>query len=411
MAAVLKTLSVHGVDIPVIFEEDHYLPMVSMQLVFDESGSMADTIAGEAKMAARLLGEGTRRDGAIAFAQKLESQAITLSAYAGRESLVVMLSALKEAFDYGTQLAAELFADPNVTPEAFATVQQRMLGSVHQKESNLDHIASLTLKSILFQDTPRERPADGTPETLARLTRDDLDRFLSRHLGLGNATVVIGGDLSWDDAARWIERMLQPLSSHDLDALPFCATNPSGTLLREVRPGDQAYIYFGAPFEVPYDGDETHLAKVAGFVLGSSGFGSRLMEEIRVKRGLAYSAYGRFALERTAHYFTGHLQTKLESETEAIEVVREVVSTFVHKGITAEELEAAKQFLLGSEPLRTETLSRRLARAYHEYYSRQPLGSGQQELQRIETLTLETINAFIREHDEIEALSFGIVGA
>ena len=133
------------------------------------------------------------------------------------------------------------------------------------------------------------------------------------------------------------------------------------------------------------------------------------MEEVRVKRGLAYSAYGRFALKRSVSYFTGHVQTKLESEEEAIQVIGEVVAEFVKDGITAKELEGAKAFLLGSEPLRTETLSQRLGRAFDEYYAHKPLGEGARELERIEEVSLEEINAFIREHEEIEKLSFYVV--
>jgi predicted Zn-dependent peptidase len=285
-----------------------------------------------------------------------------------------------------------------------------MLGSVHQKQSDLDYVAALTMMEALFEGSPRAFPADGTPQTIEAMELGAVEAFVRTHLGLNNLTVVIGGDMRWEEGVQWIERILEPLQPNRLEKVPFCAADPIGKTVRQTRPSDQAYVYFGAPFDVAYDGEETHLAKVAGFVLGSSGFGSRLMEEIRVKRGLAYSAYGRFALERTAHYLTGHLQTKLESESEAIALVREVVATFVRKGITAEELEGAKQFLLGSEPLRTETLSQRLGRAFNEYYAHKPLGSSLEELERIEALSPEEVNDFIRRHDEIEALTFGIVG-
>ncbi len=91
------------------------------------------------------------------------------------------------------------------------------------------------------------------------------------------------------------------------------------------------------------------MAKVASFILGGSGFGSRLMEEIRVKRGLAYSAYGQVSMNKSHSYFTGYLQTKLESADEAKELVSSLVNEFVRNGVTKDELEAAKNFLLGSE--------------------------------------------------------------
>jgi predicted Zn-dependent peptidase len=160
---------------------------------------------------------------------------------------------------------------------------------------------------------------------------------------------------------------------------------------------------------MPYDSDEAYLGKVASFVLGSSGFGSRLMEEIRVKRGLAYSAYCSFSVNRTGSYFTGHLQTKLESAEEAKSVVSEVGAAFISKGITQEELDAAKQFLVVSEPLRNETLQQRIGNAFNAYYSGKPLDYRTTELRLIEAIELEQINAFIESHTEIRKLSFAII--
>jgi predicted Zn-dependent peptidase len=172
---------------------------------------------------------------------------------------------------------------------------------------------------------------------------------------------------------------------------------------------EQAYIYFGSPFAMREGDPEFYKARVAMFILGSSGFGSRLMEEVRVKRGLAYSAYSRLSVAKTHTYFSGYLQTKIESQGEAIKTVGEVIDTFVRDGATQAELDQARKFLLGSEPLRVETLSQRLGRTFSEYYAGKPLGSSLAELEQIKTLSLEELNDFIRRHSEIRHLSYGIV--
>ena len=154
---------------------------------------------------------------------------------------------------------------------------------------------------------------------------------------------------------------------------------------------------------------EAYKAKVASFILGESGFGSRLMEEVRVKRGLAYSSYSRSNIGKSSSSFTGHLQTKNENLDEAKKVVASEIKRFVEEGVSAEELAQAKRFLLGSEPLRNETLSQRLSRAFFEYYSGFELGHSKKQLEKIETLSLEELNSFIKKHDEITALSFSVV--
>ncbi len=129
----------------------------------------------------------------------------------------------------------------------------------------------------------------------------------------------------------------------------------------------QAYIYFGAPYFMEVNSTKRVYGKIASFILGSSGFGSRMMEEIRVKRGLAYSAYSRFIVNKTHSYFSGYLQTKLESADEAKKVVKELVKNFIQNGVTQEELESAKKFFLGSEPLRNETLSQKINRDFRNF--------------------------------------------
>lgn len=87
----------------------------------------------------------------------------------------------------------------------------------------------------------------------------------------------------------------------------------------------------------------------------------------------------------------------------------DVIDTFVRAGVTQSELDQARKFLLGSEPLRVETLSQRLGRTFSEYYSGKPLGSSVQELEQIRTLTLDEVNDFIKRHGEIRDLSYAIV--
>ena len=177
------------------------------------------------------------------------------------------------------------------------------------------------------------------------------------------------------------------------------------------RETEQAYVYFGSPYHMNIEDEDYYKARVATFILGTGGFGSRLMEEIRVKRGLAYSAYARVSVTKSSSYMMGYLQTKLESMEEAKQTVQDVIAKFVKKGVTKEELEQTKKFLLGSEPLRVETMSQRLNRTFMEYYKGQDLGHSAKELKKIEKLKLKDLNAFIKEHIEILEISFAIVTA
>ena len=226
---------------------------------------------------------------------------------------------------------------------------------------------------------------------------------------LNNLIVVVGGDFSEEEAKALAKKFASNLKKGKVEPLHKIEASSKKELKELSKATEQAYIYFGAPYDMNITDKERIVGKVASFILGSSGFGSRLMEEIRVKRGLAYSAYSRFIVNKTNSYFFGYLQTKLKSQDEAIKVVKEVIENFVKSGATKEELESAKKFYLGSEPLRVETLNQRVGRAFNEYYSGAGLGFSKEELKIIENLTLQELNNFIKKHSEITNLSFFIV--
>ncbi len=411
MASTLDFIDVKGVKIPFIYEEDKRLPIVSMQLVFTGSGSIDEgTNGGLARLSAKMLNEGSLKRGSVGFADALEARAIGLSATAGNETFVIELGSLKDEFDTGLELLSEQLSGPNFTLQTLEKTKTLTLSEIARKEADFDTVASNELKAVLFEGTPMAVPNIGTKESIQTIKLDDIKHFITSHLVLSNALIVMGGDITQKAAKQKIEKLLSILEIGEKGADRYYEPrqSPKESLLKRPQT-EQAYLYFGAPFAMREGDPEYYKARVAMFILGSSGFGSRLMEEIRVKRGLAYSAYSRLSVAKTNTYFSGYLQTKIDSQKEAKTTVEEVIKTFVEQGVTQNELDQARKFLLGSEPLRVETLSQRLGRTFSEYYSGKPLGSSVQELESIRHLSLAELNDFIKRHGEIRKLSYAIV--
>ena len=409
MSGVLEPIKIGKTEIPFIFEEDKNLPIISMQLIFKNSGSLTDKKDGLVKLTAKLLGEGTKKDGSIGFATKLESKAISLSTQAGAETFVMELASLKSEFAEGIGLMKELLADPNYSKDTLDKIKTQTIGTLKRKESDFDYISTLVMRGMVFPNTPLAKASLGTVESVESITLDDIKKQIRENLGLENAIIVMGGDVNQTEASAMAKDVLSKLVSiKPIDIKTITAVGKK-QIKETIVKSEQAYIYFGAPFNVAYDSKERYLSQVASFILGSGGFGSRMMEEIRVKKGLAYSAYTRFVVNKSHSYFFGYLQTKIESGDEAIKSVKEIVQLFLDKGVTKKELESAKQFILGSEPLRNETLSQRLGRAFQEYYTNRPLGSTAEELKLIENMKLGELNDFIKRHREIEKISFSVV--
>lgn len=410
MGATIKHITIDGTKIPVVFEEHKSLPILNLQLVFTNSGYMQDgKLSGLASTSAKLLNEGTKKLGSTKFAEKLENSAISLNTSNGFETFVIELSSLKDVHTKALKLLKDLLKDPNYDKETLAKIKTNKIGSLKRKENDFDYMASKNLKKLIFKGTALENPSSGSIESLENIKIKDIKSFLNKTLDLNNLIIVVGGDFKYEEIIGKIEDVVKVLNNKNKNQLINIEVDSSAktnTILKETQ---QAYVYFGSPFNVKVKDKNSYLAKVASFILGGSGFGSRLMEEIRVKRGLAYSAYGYVSQNKSHSYFTGYLQTKLESADEAVKLVKQIVNEFVENGVTQEELNSAKKFLSGSEPLRTETLSQRLNRAFTNYYRGLEQDHSEKELALIESIKLEDLNNYIKTHNEIKNLSFSII--
>ena len=410
MGVTINHIDVKGVQIPVIFEEQKSLPILNLQLVFKNSGYIQDgNKSGLVSLSSKLLNEGTKELGSTKFAQELEENAISLSTSNGFETFVIELSSLKEQSNKGITLLTNLIKSPNFTQDTLDKLKTLQTGSLKRKENDFDYVSNNQLKSILFKDTALENPSAGTIESISKIELKDIESFISKTINLNNLIIVAGGDYDLKEFEKQIKPFLETLNvgpNAKDSKINLVSKKEEKTLIKDTQ---QAYIYFGSSFNIDSKDEENYKAKVASFILGGSGFGSRLMEEIRVKRGLAYSAYGSISINKSHTYFNGYLQTKNETSDEAKNLVSQIIATFVDKGVTQEELTAAKNFLTGSEPLRSETLSQRLNRAFTLYYRGLAQDYSDKELEKIQNLQLADLNAYIKSHNEINNLTFSIV--
>ncbi|KLE05349.1 M16 family metallopeptidase [Aliarcobacter butzleri] len=410
MSATIKHINIKGIEVPIIFEEQKDLPILNLQLVFQNSGYIQDKDkSGLVNLSSSILNEGTKELGSSNFAQILDKNAITIHSSNGFETFVIEVSSLKEQSKKAVSLLNDLLKSPNFTQSSLDKIKTIQTGYLKRKENDFDFIAQNQLKALLFKDTALENPSSGTIESISKIELKDIENFLSKTISLNNLIIVAGGNFTQKEIETLIKPILENLKTgekSEVKKIDFKSQKSEKTLQRDT---EQAYIYFGSSFNIDSKDEENYKAKVASFILGGSGFGSRLMEEIRVKRGLAYSAYGNISINKTHTYFSGYLQTKNETAKEAQELVSKLVDEFVETGVTQEELTAAKNFLLGSEPLRNETLAQRLNKSFTLYYRGLDQDYSKKELEKIQNLKLEDLNKYIKSHKEINNLTFSIV--
>ncbi len=436
-SVILSEISVKNTPVRVLFEQNNDLPIIFFRLIFQNSGkayenasnfglnsenlanfgaknaknsrhektAQSQVPAGTARMFARLLNEGVDEN----FFKELEFYAINLGASSGFESFEISVSCLKEHFEFALKKLAQLFKSPNFDEKLLAKLKTTALGELAARNSDFDYIAKRLLNKSVFECEEFASGNDGDEQSIAQISLQHLCEFHGR-LCLANALVVAGGDINlaqMQSAAAAVLGVLNKGEKTKPKKFTLCAELKDEICTR--KDSEQAYIYFCSPFALNFADKDAYLAKLAIFVLGAGGFGSRLMEEVRVKRGLAYSAYAMLDLSACYKRVFGYLQTKNESANEAKELVKSVFADFVKKGVTHNELAQAKNFLIGSTPLRYESLEKRLGNAYNEFYQGLELGHFKRELDKIKSASLNELNAYIKARGELLSLSFASV--
>jgi len=381
----------------IITQKDN-LDRVIFEIIFENSGSIFAK-EGLANFLAKLLNNrGSYKNPNTKFLEKLDNNGIHLSISAGKETITIHSSFLKEKQSLALKLLQELLQYPNFTQEAFEKTKKEILSTIQRKQTDFDYLANINLNKISFKNTPLAYPIIGEK---IDFSLEDIKNYFKKFFIQENITFVVGGNFKKID----FDNFINIFPKGKKEKIPFFYPKQNNITIKKQT--EQSYIYFNAPFEI--DKPEFYKAKLATFVLGAGGFGSRMMEEIRVKNGFAYSAYARNSFTNHTTVLKGHLQTKLENETNAIEKLKNIIKEFTSNGITKEELLQAKQFLIGSEPLRNETLNQKLSTKFNEYYYGYEKDYYKKELKLIEQLSLDEINQFIKKHSKINNLSFSIV--
>lgn len=397
-------LKYKNLNIPLLYEFDSSMPVVNFKLIFKASGSVANgKFPGLANLVAKMLNEGTSKLGVSEFANLLELKAVNLSIFSGFETFGFEINTLKENFDYGLNLLISLLKDPNFTQKTLDKIKTLIKGEIASNNTDFDYLSRTELNRLLYENTSLEYPQIGTLESIDKIGLNEVKGFFNA-LFLENLFIVLAGDIKENIN---LNELLNCFKNGNKNNLAFIKTSNKKKLSFVKKQVEQAYIYFGAPYNVKKD--EIFKANVAIFIFGSSGFGSRLMEEIRVKRGLAYSIYARADFGLSSSKIWGYMQTKNKSKDDATRVIKSEFLKFVKDGVSQDELNSAKNFLLGSVVLQKETMFGRINIKQKEFYMGEEFGEFERTLEKIKALNLDDLNKFIKAHDEILNLSFSVV--
>ncbi|MGZ8152820.1 MAG: M16 family metallopeptidase, partial [Methylovulum sp.] len=333
------------------------LPMVDIQVVFDAGSARDGTAYGLAALTANLLDTGAGKWNADQIAQRFESVGALFGAGSSIDMATVSLRTLtdKPLFDKALETMQVILTKPSFNDADFQREKNRTLAGLKQIDESPGELASIAFYKALYGDHPYGHPSDGVIKTVSALKAANLRDFYKKYYVAANAIVVIVGDLTKQQAEQTAEKLVAGLpAGKKPDNLPDVAMPVKATQQHIEFPSTQTHVLVGLPGTYRKDADYFNLY-VGNHILGGSGLVSKLFDEVREKRGLAYSASSAFIPMLKPGPFLVSLQTRNDQTGQALDVLNKTLSDFIAQGPTETELVAAKKNITGGFAMRFDT--------------------------------------------------------
>jgi zinc protease len=346
---------------------------------------------------------------ARAFAEAREELAASFRFDVGDDSLSVSAKFLTENRDAAVELLRLALNQPRFDADAIERVRAQVMSSLKRRETDPDAIASATFNRLAYGDHPYGTDSSGTLDSVAALSRDDIVAAQGRVLARDRVYVAAVGDITAEELGALIDELLGALPAAGApmpEDTTFAAT-PGVTVVPFDSP--QSVAMFGHD-GIEIDDPDFFAAFILNTILGGSGFNSRLMEEVREKRGLTYGIRTYLIDGDHAEAVLGMVSTVNPRMAETIAVVREEWAKIAQEGISAEELEKAKTYLTGAYPLRFDgngPIARILVGMQMDGYPTSYIATRND---RIEAVTLDEANRVAARIFQPDALRFVVVG-
>ena len=335
------------------------VPMIALDFAFT-GGANADPAdkPGVANMLSSLLDEGAGDIDSQTFQERMEEKAIELGFTASRDQFRGSLRSLSLNLDEAVNLLRLALTTPRFDAEPVERIRSQLLANLSRASTSPNDIANKRWWAAAFPDHPYGRPSNGTPETLAAITVDDLKTYVRNVFARDTLTVAIVGDIDADAAGKLIDRVFGGLPAKATLA-PVPAVTIQGLGERVVVNLDvpQTVIHFGSPGFGRHDPDFI-AAYVVNHIYGAGSFTSRLYTEVREKRGLAYGIRTNLLWMDHANVLTGGTATRSDKAAETLSIIDTEMKRIATEGPTQDELDKAKAYLKGSYALAFDTSSK-----------------------------------------------------
>ncbi|NRG19843.1 insulinase family protein [Rhizobiales bacterium] len=338
--------------------EDHTVPLIAVEFAF-EGGSSQDPAGKEGlvNLLSATLDEGAGDLKARAFQERMEDLVMRLSFDEGRDDFYGSMRTISLNADDAFEMLRLAVTEPRFDEEAVERMKTQLVANLRREKNDPDAIAGRVWSETVFPDHPYGRPSKGTEETVAKLTPDDLRALQKRLFARDNLKVAVVGAIDAETLKPLLDRVFASLPEKaDLLEIPDIEPKTGMTETVELNV-PQTSIRVGLPGLKRSD-PEFIPAFIMNHILGGGAFSSWLYEEVREKRGLAYSVGSYLVSRDHSGMLMAATGTRAEKAAETLSIIEEQFSRMAEEGPTPEELRKAKDYLTGSYALRFDSSSK-----------------------------------------------------
>lgn len=387
------------------------LAMVDIRLTFAAGSSQDGAKPGVALLTNAMLNEGTHNLDVTAIAEGFENLGAEFSNGSYRDMAIVGLRTLSEASLREPALAhlLTLLQTPAFPEPSLARIKNQLLMGFDYQKQNPAKLGQLAFFAALYGDHPYAHPSDGTPGSISTITPDDLRAFYQRTYTAANAVIAIVGDVTQEQAQAMAQAVSASLPKGPRLSTIAAPEKPSAVRQHIEFASNQTHILIGQ-LGIERNHPDYAALYLGNQIFGGGGFGSRLMEEVREKRGLTYGVYSGFTPMQVQGPFSISLQTRADQTQGTLELIKTLLAEFLANGPTEQELNNAKRELSGSFPLSTASNESIVGQLGSMGFYDLPLDWLQAFVNDVNALTADEVKAAMQRHLSIDQLTVITVG-
>jgi zinc protease len=392
--------------------EDHSLPVVTIDVSF-RGGAALDPPekSGLATLTVDLLDEGAGDLDSPAYQGRMEDLAAAVEFSASEDDITASLRSITANFAASLDLLHLSLTQPRFDAPAVERVREQLTGELAREQRNPQYISARLWFRNAFGDHPYARPRQGTPESIARITADDMHALVKRRFARDAMIIGVVGDVTPETLKTLLDRAFGDLPAHAAEGkVPDFVADAKLPLLLAKMPIPQSVVFFGEP-GIKRNDPDWYAGFVINYILGGGGFSTRLTEEVRVKRGLAYSVYSALNPLRHSGLIIGGVATENSRVAQSIDIIRAEWRRMRDGGPTAQELEDAKTYLTGSFPLSLDSTGNIAAIIVSMQRDHLGIDYLDRRAGLINAVTLEDAKRVAKRLFDPDRLSFVVVGA